>query len=168
MTQQKLTFKTVFFIMDEDTQPQPAFVERLGAGPAGVNVYLPDDIPEGWIVFNAPRPLYGHWTWTGEFRSGIFYVAVDPAGEQATAFIKRNHENDARIVRWATLDKVRKEVIEFYQVNHPGLMDRLKEHYGEDGAEWPERDMVNTFVNQLDHDQEVVISRSTRAFANEE
>ena len=33
------------------------------------------ELPDGWCVVNAPRPLLGERTWTGEFRHGIFYAA---------------------------------------------------------------------------------------------
>jgi hypothetical protein len=37
--------------------------------PAGVDVKL------GWVVWNAPRPLYGEVTWTGRFVRGVLYAA---------------------------------------------------------------------------------------------
>jgi hypothetical protein len=36
----------------------------------------PADIPEGWKIANAPRPLAGERTWDGQFRHGIFYAAA--------------------------------------------------------------------------------------------
>ena len=35
----------------------------------------PQDIPDGWVIGNAPRPLAGQITWQGDFRHGIFYAA---------------------------------------------------------------------------------------------
>jgi hypothetical protein len=32
-------------------------------------------ILNGWSVVNAPRPLPGEVTWTGDFRHGVFYAA---------------------------------------------------------------------------------------------
>jgi len=55
----------------------------------------PRDVPSDWRIFNAPRPLYGHMNWQGDFVSGIFYVAVNPDGEYADTFIRKNHEQDA-------------------------------------------------------------------------
>ena len=43
----------------------------------------PADVPDGWIIFNAPRPLDGDKTWQGDFYHGLFYAAVDPAGKLA-------------------------------------------------------------------------------------
>jgi hypothetical protein len=37
--------------------------------PAGVDVEL------GWVIWNAPRPLYGRVTWTGKFVAGVLYAA---------------------------------------------------------------------------------------------
>ena len=33
------------------------------------------DVPDGWLIVNAPRPLLGEQTWTGQFRHGTFYAA---------------------------------------------------------------------------------------------
>jgi hypothetical protein len=35
----------------------------------------PTDLPDGWVIVNAPRPLLGDRTWEGQFRHGIFYAA---------------------------------------------------------------------------------------------
>src|ERR1019366_515437 len=34
----------------------------------------PEQIPAGWLIVNAPRPLNGEITWDGEFRHGTFYA----------------------------------------------------------------------------------------------
>jgi hypothetical protein len=45
---------------------------------------IPDeiDIPDGWVIGNAPRPIQGKVTWQGPFRHGVFYAAAPevPAG----------------------------------------------------------------------------------------
>jgi len=66
---------------------------------------IPDKVREyldkGWTVYNAPRPIYGHEQWQGDFRHGVFFAAVaptdDPADEfnDAPAFHRRNQELDA-------------------------------------------------------------------------
>ena len=33
------------------------------------------EVPDGWLIVNAPRPLAGQQTWTGQFRHGTFYAA---------------------------------------------------------------------------------------------
>jgi len=40
------------------------------------------DLPEGWSIVNAPRPLAGEKTWTGKFRHGIFYAAGPTSDER--------------------------------------------------------------------------------------
>lgn len=66
----------------------------------------------GWTVYNAPRPLMGAETWTGEFRHGVFYAAVPPDGDLADEFgdapvwRERNHGLDGwpcEIVPMATI-----------------------------------------------------------------
>lgn len=36
----------------------------------------PADLPDDAVIVNAPRPLAGLVTWTGQFRHGIFYAAA--------------------------------------------------------------------------------------------
>ncbi len=63
----------------------------------------PDNVPPGWIVFNAPRPILGshhprtdeRLEWSGDFLSGRFWTATRP--DDMTA-IKYNQEMDAVIV----------------------------------------------------------------------
>ena len=35
----------------------------------------PAEIPAGWLIANAPRPISGQLTWQGPFRRGVFYAA---------------------------------------------------------------------------------------------
>jgi hypothetical protein len=35
-----------------------------------------DDYPDDAVIVNAPRPLTGVVTWTGQFRHGVFYAAA--------------------------------------------------------------------------------------------
>lgn len=65
----------------------------------------PDDVPETWPVFNAPRPLYGHREWQGEFEHGVFYAAVDPDGYGAEGFIESNISLDGWLVEYWTREK---------------------------------------------------------------
>ena len=46
----------------------------------------PADIPADWTFYNAPRPLYGHKRWQGDFRHGIFFAAVMPEGDPTDEF----------------------------------------------------------------------------------
>lgn len=68
----------------------------------------PSHIPETWIVFNAPRPLYGHEEWQGEFQHGIFYVAVDPDGYGAEGFIRESTSLDGWLVEYWTVENALK------------------------------------------------------------
>ena len=57
-------------------------------------------IPDGWIVFNASRPLIGDITWKGDFLRGVHYAAVNPNGEFSKGNIVTNSKLDASIVRY--------------------------------------------------------------------
>ncbi|WP_454727956.1 MULTISPECIES: strawberry notch-like NTP hydrolase domain-containing protein [Cupriavidus] len=56
------------------------------------------DLPAGWLVMNAPRPLVGDRLANGDFRHGRFYAAIDPAGAMATLYFERNARDDARML----------------------------------------------------------------------
>lgn len=45
----------------------------------------PEQIPGGWVIANAPRPIAGQITWTGDFRHGTFYAAAPPPGPASWA-----------------------------------------------------------------------------------
>ncbi len=62
----------------------------------------PDHIPADWPIFNAPRPLYGEPTWTGDFIHGIFYATIDPSDSYGPGFITRNAELDAWELVWVS------------------------------------------------------------------
>lgn len=47
----------------------------------------PQEIPPGWVVANAPRPITGPIRWTGEFRHGTFYAAAEPTPEARASWL---------------------------------------------------------------------------------
>ena len=84
-------------------------------------------IQSDWIIFNAPRPLYGTQTWQGDFAHGIFYAAVDPVGDPyAHDWIKRNAELDGWLLEYVT---------------------------EEDIAKWGRQHLIDQGVNPDDYDQ---------------
>lgn len=56
------------------------------------------EIPTGWIVMNAPRPLLGHKMIEGEFLTGRFYAGIDLNDSMAESYIRENEKLDARLV----------------------------------------------------------------------
>jgi hypothetical protein len=66
----------------------------------------PEDIPSTWLIFNAPRPLYGHKCWEGEFSSGRYYAAIDPADEWGKTYIKETIRLDGYLVEYITEDTI--------------------------------------------------------------
>lgn len=65
------------------------------------------EIPKGWAVANAPRPIPGKPAWTGPFRHGIFYAMAEtiPGGTFGW------EADDARIVVFITNAQVEKLVL---------------------------------------------------------
>lgn len=91
-----------------DTTSAPQVEQEPLSATGGVNVddmkavmteNVVIDVPAGWIVMNAPRPMAGQKTLeNGEFLTGRFYGAVDPADTYAASTIETNRKLDAAIV----------------------------------------------------------------------
>ena len=72
----------------------------------------PAQAPEGWRIFNAPRPLYGTLrsvdgqvapeTWDGDFLHGTIYAAVDPEDPNAPMWVGNNGLADAQEIQYIT------------------------------------------------------------------
>jgi hypothetical protein len=84
----------------------------------------PADIPENWIVFNAPRPLFGTLitaaggpqagcTWIGDFVTGRLYAAVDPEDEDAQRWIDENRSLAAVILVYVSQEELDQRVDEW-------------------------------------------------------
>lgn len=56
------------------------------------------NLPNDWIVMNAPRPLLGSKTAEGDFVTGRFYAAIDPKDSMAKKYIEENIKLDARLL----------------------------------------------------------------------
>jgi hypothetical protein len=68
----------------------------------------PKDLPDGWIIANAPRPLNGERTWQGQFRHGVLYAA-QPAQPEGDDWDRERH---AAILRnWESIDAWQVEFI---------------------------------------------------------
>lgn len=78
------------------------------------------EIPANWLIFNAPRPLAGHVGWIGEFRHGLFYVAIDPGDEWGQRYIRRTIELDGWLIefvdRVTTLKAFAQKTIDEYRL----------------------------------------------------
>lgn len=72
------------------------------------------DIPAIYIIFNAPRPLWGQITWQGEFGHGIFYAALDPDDKYTGQGINENDSLDGWLCQWVTLADVLAWAKEYY------------------------------------------------------
>ncbi len=111
----------------------------------GVIGKRPDDVPEAWPIFNAPRPLYGHKEWQGLFEHGIFYAAVDPDEYGAEGFVKRNVSLDGWLVEYWTkegvLTETKRYLLEKYSTDEEAI-DALNE-----------RALIDTFYNR-NHDKD--------------
>ena len=77
------------------------------------------DVPEDWIICNAPRPINGTKRWTGPFIEGVFYAAIDPNDEQKDWMITSNTSNDAAQLIFYTEDELVSVGLTYYHLNYP-------------------------------------------------
>lgn len=74
-----------------------------------------DTVPRNWVICNAPRPLYGHQEWRGDFMSGIFYVALDPEAEDFASLMLHNKNLHACRIEWVTDAEARGMARRYYE-----------------------------------------------------
>lgn len=74
-----------------------------------------------WHIYNAPRPLYGHLTWQGEFVSGIFYAAVCDLAEDAERLTDLNRRDAAVELCYVSEDFATDEQVEYYLRHFPHM-----------------------------------------------
>jgi len=90
-----------------------------------VNFNKPQEAPEGWEIYNAPRPIFGTitdtgpTTWQGEFISGIFYAAINPDDDEAEMWREENRKLHATKLQYVTRQSVIDEMVEYYNQKYP-------------------------------------------------
>lgn len=77
----------------------------------------PSNIPPSWLIFNAPRPLWGTRTWEGDFLHGVFYAAIDPDDQFAENMIRANVDDDGWLLVWVTWDYVLSWFVDYAKDN---------------------------------------------------
>ena len=80
-----------------------------------VNWQRPVNLPEGWEIWNASRPLRGHKEWQGDFVRGIFYAAIDPDHADASRYRGDNLSLDAAYTECQPWE-VHQKVVEGYRL----------------------------------------------------
>lgn len=88
----------------------------------------PAHVPDGWLIYNAPRPLWGTlvnkpeggqqgMTWTADFIGGVHYAAVDPADDLAAQWDANNADLDARLLIFITERQAISAAVRWYQAS---------------------------------------------------
>jgi hypothetical protein len=80
------------------------------------------EIPKDWIIYNAPRPIYGHYSWIGDFIHGVFYTATPSVDEKSK---KLNASQDAYIIEYCTIADVKEYVEKVLSVEYPGEVENM-------------------------------------------
>lgn len=87
--------------------------------------YLPDTIPAGAIIFNAPRPIYGDVTWNAVSICGRFFALIlerpdaDRCQDEAPRswMVKENQSLAAVVLRPVTEAQAQAEIEAHYRSN---------------------------------------------------
>lgn len=104
----------------------------------------PADVPADWEIYNCPRFINGDMTWTGDFRHGTFYAAIDQSQPDADLYRRRALELDAYPCRYVSQEEV-----------DAWFGNRCREH-DLDPAEWSGRVSggVNRYYIQINANKE--------------
>lgn len=86
------------------------------------------DIPEDYLIYNAPRPLRGSIDWIGDFISGVFYAA-SPQTDIGAYWTNINL--DAVILKYASEEDIRKFVDTVLVTEYPEVAKLDFEEYRE-------------------------------------
>ena len=91
----------------------------------------PTDLPDGWLIANAPRPLNGERTWQAAFRHGVLYAA-QPAKPEGDEWDRKRH---AAILRnWESMDGWLIEFITDAEIERRALAKARDEYHYADRA----------------------------------
>ena len=85
----------------------------------------PTDIPQDWVICNAPRPIVGTKIWTGPFITGVLYAAFAMDDEQSDWMIMRNSIQDAVMVFYHTESALVSLAMAYYRKNYPDTIDEI-------------------------------------------
>lgn len=105
-------------------------LQSIAAGmPGMVSAERPMDVPDGWVVMNAPRPLVGTQTMAdGPMVAGRFWAAIDPNDTAAASYAEENRKNGAVVVVQAS----KSEQVEMALVGNEYADTYRKDYQGEE------------------------------------
>lgn len=105
-------------------------LQSIAAGmPGVVSAERPMDVPDGWVVMNAPRPLVGTQTMAdGPMVAGRFWAAIDPNDTAAASYAEENRKNGAVVVVQAS----KSEQVEMALVGNEYADTYRKDYQGEE------------------------------------
>ena len=104
----------------------------------------PSEAPASSLIFNAPRPIYGHKEWDGDFIHGRFYTAVDPNGDRADWMIEENRSLDAWILEYRSKEQVVDIAKRWFADEYPQYAEGADESY--DDAQY-----IDSLRNRLEN-----------------
>lgn len=79
-----------------------------------------------YLIFNAPRPLCGDPSWTGDFIHGCHYCAIDPNDEYSPAFIDQTIRLDGHLLQWVSENDLKaygESLAKEYNLTYDQLME---------------------------------------------
>lgn len=86
----------------------------------------PDDVPPGWVIYNAPRPILGQMEWSGPCFSGVFYTAVCPTAAVFEQYDARNAELAAVALCYIEQSEALRLTVERLIARDPQKTDMVK------------------------------------------
>lgn len=101
-------------------------------------------IPADAVIFNAPRPIVGTETWTGDFCCGVFYAYLTPTSQQRAFILESNCAMKATVLNFVDEEVSKAQIRAYLKTEYPD------DDIGEDLFEEYWRD---SFASQFGRDQ---------------
>lgn len=104
----------------------------------------PGDIPANWLIFEAPRPLYGDKQWRGSNGSGWHYAAINPEDAYMLPIhLTQMKKNAARLVKYVTEADYQEWLKTYFEdpeelkqvLSDPSLLEVYRENFIQDGED---------------------------------
>ncbi len=132
-----------------------SFQPRPTQTPSGI------PIPENWIIFNAPRPMFGseptdqepggnvRLEWAGEWVRGCLFSAVNPDDPMAYWQAKENIGLDGYVVKYVS----EKDVRDWFHAYYQQLCAQYPEVQSETELLYTWGDIQATYLDHLDRNK---------------
>jgi len=79
------------------------------------------DVPEDWMIFNAPRPMWGTQEWYDKnvYLHGRWFAAISPMDPYKLDMLTRNEQDDGWLIVYHAEEQLQAVGWEWVEKNYP-------------------------------------------------